>query len=88
MKLGRDTNGNKLIKLAATDLGGERGFSIQTLDNVPTAHRATAEEVASSAKVRAKIAKEVESFVMRHGTPRQKLGMYALLVKYPVTGEE
>ncbi|CAL9978082.1 hypothetical protein VPHK449_0031 [Vibrio phage K449] len=83
MKFGRDTNGNRTLKIETTELGGRRGFSIQTLGNLPTAHRATDEELKKSKALRHKVALEVEHWVKRWGSPKQKLGMYTFLAIHP-----
>lgn len=82
MRIDRDTNGNKVLKLSSSDLGGHRGFSIQTLGNLPKTHRLLNSELQGSKEHRKAAAKEVEVFVKRHGTPKQKLGMFSLLARY------
>ncbi len=39
MKLATDRNGNRVLKISKKDLGGIRGFSIQTNGNLPETHR-------------------------------------------------
>ena len=39
MKLSRDINGNKILKLTSKDLEGRRGYNIQTNGNLPLTHR-------------------------------------------------
>lgn len=38
MKLSRDINGNRVLKIESSDLKGARGFSIQTCNNLPLTH--------------------------------------------------
>ena len=58
--IGRDTNGNKVVRVKTS---GRRGFSIQTNGNLPQTHRdgVTVETDA-----------EVCAYVAAHGTARQK----------------
>lgn len=37
-KISRDINGNKIVKISFPDTG-QKGFSIQTLGNLPLTHR-------------------------------------------------
>ena len=39
MKISSDINGNRVVKIESSDLAGGRGFSIQTLGNLPQTHR-------------------------------------------------
>jgi hypothetical protein len=59
-KTAKDKNGNKVVRITP-DTG--RGFSIQTLGNLPTTHRDG---------VGAWTAEEVEAHVVKYGTARQK----------------
>ena len=64
MKLGRDRNGNKLLKV---DCGSRRGFSVQTLGNLPKTHTMTKcdfDEHTATA--------ELYDHIHAHGTQRQK----------------
>jgi len=63
--LGRDTNGNKLVKVGHS--GGS--FTIQTNGNIPTAHRHTGKVDPES---HGKIMDEVHAHVSSYGTDRQK----------------
>ena len=65
-KLGRDVNGNKLLKVSFGK--GFRGFSVQTLGNLPRVHKATYLEEIS----RATAENELHAFVKEFGTDRQK----------------
>ncbi len=38
MKISRDVNGNKILKIESHDINGQRGFSVQTLGNLPKTH--------------------------------------------------
>jgi len=66
LKLGRDANGNKLLKVSFGK--GFRGFSVQTLGNLPRVHKATHLGEIS----RATIENELHAFVKKFGTGRQK----------------
>lgn len=59
-RLGRDRNGNKVVRVFAP---GERGFGIQTNGNLPNTHRDG---------ITAATADEVRAYVRRHGTRRQR----------------
>ena len=63
MKLSRDTNGNKTLKIESTDLNSGRGFSIQTLGNLPETHRNGVGSWTSE---------EVVSHVRKYGTQAQQ----------------
>ena len=65
-KLGRDVNGNKLLKVSFGK--GNRGFSVQTMGNLPRVHRATSLNELS----RATVENELHAFVKEFGTERQK----------------
>lgn len=82
MRIDRDKNGNKVLKLSSLELGGQRGFSIQTLGNLPKTHRLLNSELQGDAELRGEVAREVEAFVKRHGTPKQKLGMFSLTTRH------
>jgi hypothetical protein len=60
--LGRDVNGNKLLKVKK----GGKTFSIQTLGNLPEVHRQRIEVDPIIAE------KEVTNYVTNFGTKRQK----------------
>ena len=59
-KLGRDINGNSLVRISAA---GIRGFSIQTNGNLPQTHRNGVGDYTHA---------EVVGYVSTCGTPRQK----------------
>jgi hypothetical protein len=63
MKIAFNTNGNRVLKLSSDDLGGARGFSIQTLGNLPMTHR---DGVGSHTDG------EMRDYLRKHGTKRQK----------------
>lgn len=68
MKLSRDINGNKTVKIEKSDLktwrnNNPRGFSIQTLGNLPLTH---AEGVTFTTE------NEIFNFINDHGTKRQR----------------
>lgn len=68
MKLSRDINGNKTLKIESTDLNSGKGFSIQTLGNLPKTHRDGVGSWTSG---------EVISHVRQYGTQSQqdKMGL-------------
>jgi hypothetical protein len=59
-KIGYDSNGNKVCRVSC---GGERGFSIQTNGNLPNTHRDGVCKLTEH---------EVETYILSHGTKRQK----------------
>mgnify|MGYP003405345693 FL=1 len=63
-----DKNGNKCLSVK---FQGFRAFSIQTLGNLPIAHKATFDsvDVAEFVKIKA----EVLAYLSKHGTKRQKI---------------
>ena len=63
MKTAYDTNGNRVLKIEGSDLGTKRGFSIQTMPNLPKTHRDGIGKCTES---------EVHSYVSQYGTARQK----------------
>ena len=63
-----DKNGNKCLLVK---FEGFRAFSIQTLGNLPVAHKATLDSVDVDEFV--KIESEVMLYLSKHGTKRQKL---------------
>lgn len=63
MRIDFDTNGNRILKIEGSDLGTKRGFSIQTLGNLPDTHRNG---------VTGNTDAEVRDFLQKHGTKRQK----------------
>ena len=60
MKMGRDTNGNTVVRLTFPEVG-KKGFSIQTAGNLPETHR-----------TRVPNYKEILLYVRRYGTNYQK----------------
>lgn len=65
IKLGRDVNGNKILKVSFV---GVRGFSVQTLGNLPETHRMPSnEELRQFTAVN-----ELHAFIKIYGTKRQK----------------
>lgn len=63
MKISRDTNGNKILKIESGDLNGARGFSVQTLGNLPKTHR---DGIFSGTR------DELAAYINEHGSDRQK----------------
>ena len=63
----RDINGNRRLRVSPDD--GERGFSVQTLGNMPLTHRAGIGSYTQG---------ELHGYVKRFGTERQRelLGCY------------
>lgn len=71
MKISKDINGNKTLKIESVDTINEsRGFSIQTLGNLPITHR--------DGICNATIA-EVKVYIADHGTKLQKSKLDTLL---------
>ena len=62
-----DINGNKCLSIK---FEGQRAFSIQTLGNLPIAHKATFESV--DVALFKKIESEVHSYLVLYGTQSQK----------------
>ena len=67
MKISRDVNGNKIVKVSGSDLGDERlrGFSVQTLGNLPYTHKNDLFCVKTTQA-------EIFNFIEQYGTQRQK----------------
>lgn len=63
MKIKFDTNGNRVLAITSEDLAGARGFSIQTLGNLPKTHRNGIGEHTDA---------EVRNYLTKHGSPRQR----------------
>lgn len=63
MKITRDVNGNKILKIESSDIGGARGFSVQTLGNLPKTHKEG---------VNGDTWRELCAFIREHGTKSQK----------------
>jgi len=59
-KTAKDKNGNNVVRITPDT---ERGFSIQTLANLPMTHRDGVGEWT---------AEEVKTYVLKYGTARQK----------------
>ena len=72
---GKDTNGNKIVKL---HFPNQRGFSLQTGDGLPKTgsalrYKKTYSDMEKlSARDLTTIAKEVSRFLKKHGSPKQK----------------
>ena len=67
---GRDTNGNKIVKLSFPNT---RGFSIQTLGNLKETHRITTKKIDSlTVKDLKNIEKESVSYIKKFGSTAQK----------------
>jgi len=64
LKLGRDTNGNKTLKVSFTK---RQGFSIQTNQNLPETHRMTTDCFDYKVAV-----DELRGHIKRFGTLRQR----------------
>lgn len=67
MKISRDVNGNKVLLVTGRDLGDTkiRGFSIQTLGNLPYTHK-------NDLHCELTTKEEVFEYVSEFGTERQK----------------
>lgn len=63
MKISRDVNGNKILKIESKDITSGRGFSIHTLGNLPETHR---EGIFYNSK------NEIFEYIRLHGTDKQK----------------
>ncbi len=63
MKIKFDTNGNRCLLYESSDLAGARGFSIQTLGNLPETHRDGTGVYTDG---------EAKSYIQQFGTARQK----------------
>ena len=68
MKVGHDINGNRVLHITRDDVKG-RGFSIQTLGNLPETHRLFGQVQPEDL---AMVDREVRAYLSEHGTPRQK----------------
>lgn len=66
---GRDRNGNKIIKLGFPN---QRGFSIQTLQNVPSAHRLSGRIKDLTEEEQNKIESEAIDYISKYGSQLQK----------------
>ena len=76
LKLGRDKNGNKVLKYITGT--SEKGFSVQTLGNLPYTHNRESFELDKSYSYY-----EFVNFVKLHGTDRQK-NLLGLTNKYRI----
>jgi hypothetical protein len=63
MRIKFDSNGNRTLLIDRSDLAGARGFSIQTLGNLPETHRFGVGEYTDA---------EVRAYLTECGTPRQR----------------
>ena len=70
-----DANGNKCLSIK---FEGHRAFSIQTLGNLPVAHKATFESV--DVELFKQIESEVHTYLILYGTQSQKrkAGLFTL----------
>jgi len=71
LKLSRDLNGNKTLKVSFSD--GTRGFSVQTNGNLPRTHRMSKHDFNNSTAQN-----ELHGYIKEYGTNNQKalLGWY------------
>ena len=69
MKISHDVNGNKVLSISGSDLGNSslRGFSVQTLGNLPQTHRMSKWDLNSHTAMN-----ELNAFIKVYGTARQK----------------
>lgn len=65
LKLGRDTNGNKLLKVSFVD--GTRGFSVQTNGNLPKTNSMSKHDF-----IHSRAENELRGYIKEYGTERQK----------------
>jgi len=63
LKIARDMNGNKILKVKTQN---GRGFSVQTLGNLPETHR-NGEDIDAQATI-----KELYNHVREYGTSKQQ----------------
>lgn len=68
LKLDRDTNGNKIVKITRS---GFTGFSIQTLGNLPRTHRRPMKERLTDYDYLV-ITIEIQDYLLKYGTDKQK----------------
>lgn len=72
MKISRDVNGNKTLKITNQDLNGDRGFSIQTLGNLPVTHQ---NGICGMTII------EVKLYIANHGTKSQREKIDTLITR-------
>lgn len=65
LKLSRDTYGNKILIYSPG--AGRRGFSVQTLGNLPEVHRMTPEDINNQQAMN-----ELHAYIKKYGTKHQK----------------
>lgn len=67
MKLSRDVNGNKILKVESKDFGLGRGFSVQTNGNLPKTHKM------DKCNLNINVALcELHCYIKEYGTDKQK----------------
>lgn len=76
LKFSRDINGNKLLSVKTFN---RRAFSVQTMANIPSAHRATSDDLESNQALRAQVISELCDYIALAGT---KLQQDSLLLRY------
>lgn len=63
MKISRDINGNRTLKIESKDIGGLKGFSVQTLGKLPETHRKGVNELTLD---------ELKEYINSYGSKSQK----------------
>lgn len=84
MRIIIDTNGNKCIKIESSDFNSGRGFSIQTLYNLPFIHGQFSVETKMSEipKLNFCIAEcEIMDYITEYGTPKQQMKVLGYIPK-------
>lgn len=81
MKIARDVNGNKILKIESSDFYKGRGFSIQTNGNLPFIHEITQDTKVKSLSgdVIQKMKQEIYEYIKEYGTTSQKLKVFGSL---------
>ncbi len=69
LKISRDNNGNKTVKVKRL---GFRGFSVQTLGNMPKTHRDSMKGLITDPMLYCVALTELTDFVASYGTTAQK----------------
>lgn len=78
MHIKRDINGNRVLTLTGKELGNHKsGFSVQTLGNLPKAHRLPMGKVQSEFSILI----ELRAFINEFGTTAQKYKMNCSIQK-------
>ena len=71
LSIGRDVNGNKVLKIRRI---GCRGFSIQTNGNLPKSHNISITDLSKNLLwENSEVKKELIDYVNQHGSARQKV---------------